>query len=64
MKLRTLPIVAARFELPCIIKPLLTCVKFLAARPVRDSCGAIETPENSRLITGPDAELVIGSEIV
>jgi hypothetical protein len=38
--------------------------KILAARPVRDSCGAIETPENSRLITGPDAELVIGSEIV
>jgi len=33
------------------VKPLWTYTKFLTARPVRDSYGIIETPEDSGLIT-------------
>jgi hypothetical protein len=46
----------SKVDLGGLIKPLWTYTKFLTARPVRDSYGIIEMPENSGLITNASAE--------
>jgi hypothetical protein len=42
-----------------ITRPLWTYTKFLSTRPIVDTYGGIETPENSGLIPGSDAGVIL-----
>ena len=41
-----------------ITRPLWTYTKFLSARPIRDTCGTVETPDNAGLVDPSDAGIV------
>jgi hypothetical protein len=41
-----------------ILTPLWTYTKFLGARPVRDTYGVIETPDNAGMVDPSDAAIV------
>jgi hypothetical protein len=44
--------------LPGILTPLWTYTKFLSARPIQDTYGIVETPDNAGLVDPSDTAIV------